>query len=133
MYARIISGVNDEELISISENLNIEWRETDKEFLLNGELYDVVRIKQKKSRRVLLCVTDEKESTILKKFERFASHDQKRSSEKANGFVKLSIPQISEIADLSIKVDPLPASFSSLMQPALLSLVRKIFLPPPRC
>jgi hypothetical protein len=43
----------------------IEWREKDKEFSIDGVLYDVARIKRSGGRTFLYCINDKKEKQLL--------------------------------------------------------------------
>ena len=43
----------------------IEWEEDGKEFYLNGEMYDVAKIKHENGKTLLYCVNDKKEKDLL--------------------------------------------------------------------
>jgi hypothetical protein len=133
MNARILAGVNDEELLAISETDAITWKEAGKEFLLNGNLYDVVRIKHTNSGRLLLCVTDEQEGRILKKFENFAHEQQKKGSEKSQLTLKLSVPQLPSVQPLVSSVMLTEPVKNGWPYHALCTGVCTIVLPPPKC
>jgi hypothetical protein len=52
--------------ISLTDNgQNIQWEEEGKEFSLNGEMYDVVKIKKENGNIYIFCVNDDNEDKIL--------------------------------------------------------------------
>ena len=56
--------------VIIAENhTNLQWQDDDgKEFTLNGEMYDVAKIKKKNGKTELYCLLDKKEKELLKNF-----------------------------------------------------------------
>ena len=71
MKIRIFSSLKDSELdvISYTENQDkIVWEEEGKEFSLNGEMYDVVRCKSINNKKIIYCVSDKNETSLLKKY-----------------------------------------------------------------
>lgn len=53
-------------LVRIEQNQSIEWEEEQKEFYLNGFLYDVVKCKMENGKTVFYCINDENEAQLLK-------------------------------------------------------------------
>ncbi|MCY7292197.1 MAG: hypothetical protein LH615_08440 [Ferruginibacter sp.] len=66
--AQIHDKLKDDEMQIISLNDNegkIYWQEEGKEFLLNGELYDVVKIKTDTGKTIIYCVNDSREKDLV--------------------------------------------------------------------
>lgn len=67
----IYQQLKDEELeiISLTDNKqHINWEEEGKEFLLNGEMYDVVKTKTINGKLILYCINDKKEKSLIDKY-----------------------------------------------------------------
>ena len=81
---KIFQNLKDEELqsISLSDNQNIYWEEDGKEFLLNGEMYDVVKRKIINGKVVLYCINDKKEKELVDNYNLITKHN---SSSDKNG------------------------------------------------
>lgn len=64
---KILAELKDEQLavISVNNNQNIYWEEEGKEFLLNGEMYDVVKTKIVNGKAMLYCINDKKEKSLI--------------------------------------------------------------------
>jgi hypothetical protein len=57
--------------ISVGDNeKSIKWEEEGKEFRLNGEMYDVVKVKYESGKEYLLCLSDKKEARVLESIEK---------------------------------------------------------------
>ncbi|MCX6232259.1 MAG: hypothetical protein NTZ33_12030 [Bacteroidetes bacterium] len=80
----IIKELKDKDLILIevanNQKSEIRWIEPDKEFDLNGEMYDVVRIKFQKDRISYYCINDVKEEELIAKFKN--THNKKKEIDK---------------------------------------------------
>jgi hypothetical protein len=79
---KIFQNLKDEELqsISLSDNQNIYWEEDGKEFLLNGEMYDVVKTKTVNGKVILYCNNDKKEKALIDNYNLITKHNS--SSDK---------------------------------------------------
>ena len=79
---KIFQNLKDEELqsISLSDNQNIYWEEDGKEFLLNGEMYDVVKTKTVNGKVILYCNSDKKEKALIDNYNLITKHNS--SSDK---------------------------------------------------
>ncbi len=74
----IKNNLKDEELeiISFTDNkLNIFWEEEEKEFLLNGEMYDVVKTKTVNGKQLLYCINDKKEKSLVDNYNTITKHN----------------------------------------------------------
>lgn len=49
---------------------DIQWEEANEEFSLNGEMYDVVKVKYENGKEYLLCLSDKKEAKVLESIEK---------------------------------------------------------------
>ncbi len=76
------------EEIRISKNF--KWLKINKEFLLNGEMYDVKKILLDKNNTILLCKHDTKEKNLLSSLKRKLD-SMSMSSSKSNGAKPLAI------------------------------------------
>ena len=57
--------------ICLSNNSNaIRWEEEDKEFSLDGEMYDVVKLKNENGEKYALCLNDENEDRVIAALEK---------------------------------------------------------------
>ncbi len=65
---RILHHLSSNKLTALSfsdkQFKEIDWEEVDKEFYLNGTLYDVVNTKVEGKNHVIYCISDEKETEI---------------------------------------------------------------------
>ena len=91
MSARILSSADNSSLIKIvaEENIHqITWEEKDKEFYLNDELYDVIKIKKERGKTVLYCLSDNKEKELKKKIQEVSDFSTaQQSAAKANKYL----------------------------------------------
>ncbi len=80
----IAAGVKDEDLtlivISDNEESEIIWIKPNKEFRYNGEMYDVVKIKDLPGKKQYYCINDTKEEQLIAAFDK--THNTKKESEK---------------------------------------------------
>lgn len=75
---KIRSQLKDTELevISLTDNYqNIDWLEEDKEFLFNGEMYDVVKRNTVDGKTLLYCINDKKEKALVEKYNSITKHN----------------------------------------------------------
>ena len=68
----IIRGLSNDDLVLFVYNpdqySNIKWRAFEKEFSLNGNMYDVVKISQHENLRFLYCINDIKEKKLIENY-----------------------------------------------------------------
>jgi hypothetical protein len=54
------------EIISLTDNhQNIHWVKEEKEFIFNGEMYDVVRRETTGGKEIMYCINDKKEKALV--------------------------------------------------------------------
>ena len=63
-----VSATSFEVFISEEHGNNMQWKDDGKEFTLNGEMYDVAKVKKVNGKTVLYCVNDKKEKELLSNF-----------------------------------------------------------------
>jgi hypothetical protein len=81
--------------ICLQDNNNpVEWEEEGKEFSWNGEMYDVVKIKNEDGKAYAFCISDKKEDKIIDAIEKIVKSNTDNSSDsgKHNSVGKSSIP-----------------------------------------
>ena len=98
-------SLNDKAAIS-----KLEW-EDDQEFRLDGKMYDVIEKKIEDGKLIIRCISDEKETELVKKFEQI--NTEKESNTK--GRTALLIKLIGN-AYIVATVSDLPVENSALIQ-----------------
>jgi hypothetical protein len=76
-------SLNDKAAIS-----KLEW-EDDHEFRLDGKMYDVIEKKVENGKLIIRCISDEKETALVKKFEQINNEKGANSKGKAALLIKL--------------------------------------------
>jgi len=77
--------------ISVQDNEKaIQWEEEGKEFSLNGEMYDVVKVKYESGKAYLLCLSDKKEAKVIESIEKVV----KANNETAAGSGKHTVAKV---------------------------------------
>ena len=132
MEKEMLAHIPDSSLeVFVVEDLGnkIEWEENEKEFFLDGELYDVARIKKENGKTFLYCINDKKEKNLLDNLTKAVNknHDNKR-----NRNIKPALPDLVLIDTIE------PAGFFSVSSqyipfttPLVVSF-KEINIPPPR-
>jgi len=69
-------SVNDKESIE-----KLSW-EGDDEFILDGEMYDVISKKIENGKLIIHCISDKKETALIKKYEEISQNNPLTSSSK---------------------------------------------------
>ena len=129
----ILSQLKDEELDIISLNNNqqkIYWEEDGKEFLFNGEMYDVVKSKTVNGKILLYCINDKKEKALVDRYNSITKHNS--SSDKKSKTIDNSITlffQEKENAD-NVGDKKLIKYFFSYKSPLPQNLMDKNYPPP---
>ncbi len=108
---KILKQLKEEELqvISLTDNKEIFWEEKGEEFLLEGEMYDVVKTKTINGKVILYCINDKKEKALVDNYnlvtKQNSSPDKKGKNTVDNTF-NLFIYQVEENDDLVAIRDP---------------------------
>ena len=85
---KLVRELKDEELeiITLNDDQKIYWEEDGKEFLLNGEMYDVVKIKSVNDVKTLYCINDKKEKALIEKYNLVTKHNSSSDKKGKNTF-----------------------------------------------
>ena len=85
---KIFREIKDEELeiVSVSNNQNIYWEEEGKEFLLNGQMYDVVKVRSVNGKMTLYCINDKKEKALIDNYNLVTKHNSSPDKKGKNAF-----------------------------------------------
>lgn len=131
----IRAGLPDTALNVITENSRMRWEKKDKEFHLDGEMYDVVKTIKKEGKTVYYCINDKKEKELVSNFARAARDASDQSPQGKNGKHRFSFP-VADIPSLVIQQITPPGSniqttYSSYTD-LLVSSFIEISSPPPR-
>jgi len=117
------------ELVIVEDHSNnLEWEEEGKEFSLNGDMYDVVRIEVKNGKTYLYCINDKKEKEILNNLVKAVNHDSKKERNGVKPFMTdmIFITSVEPVKPFS---DSSP--YGSLTVSSISSL-KEITIPPPK-
>ncbi len=82
--------------ISASDNqIKIEWIEEGKELRLNGEMFDVVKMKNEGGEQYIYCINDGQEDYLIKVIEKIVKANTENSpgTGKHNNTAKITIPE----------------------------------------
>jgi hypothetical protein len=135
MEAQLFANIpeNDLEVFDLDENKSsINWEEEGKEFSLNGELYDVAKIKKVNGKILLYCLNDKKEKQLLQHFTKAVKNDSNNSKSGKHSikfqFSDFTVTSIEKANNLSILLVKKTIVFNA----PLLTSVREIKAPPPK-
>lgn len=84
---KILSQLKDDELKIISltdDHQQIFWEESGKEFLFNGEMYDVVKTKTVNGKVMLYCINDKKEKILIDNYNQVTKHNSSADKKGKN-------------------------------------------------
>jgi hypothetical protein len=86
----------------------LEWEGND-EFSLNGEMYDMIEKKIENNKLIIRCISDKKETALIKKYEKI--NNENNSKSKSALLLKLvSSSYLATVnAELLIKYKPVPS------------------------
>jgi len=108
----------------------LDWEEKNKEFSLNGEMYDVVRIEKKDGKTHLYCLNDKKEKELLDNLVKAVNKNSDNKKERNN--VK---PVLADMIIL-VPVEPVKTFSDSSPYGSLsvspVSSFKEITIPPPK-
>ena len=108
----------------------IEWEEKNKEFSLEGILYDVARIEKKEGKTFLYCINDKKEKQLLDNLVKAVNknHDNKQGRNNIKSILLDLVCMSEEEEPVSFSV---PLAYSSF-NVTLVSSFEEIHSPPPK-
>jgi hypothetical protein len=120
-------------IFSLNGKNNIEklqW-EGDDEFYLNGEMYDVIESKIINGKLVIRCISDKKETALIKNYEKITKENNSKS--KSALLLKLvsSCYLATEDKEPILKYTPVPSNIYFASE-FLSSQVLDVLTPPPQ-
>jgi len=106
------------------------WEEKNREFSLDGILYDVARIEQKEGKTFLYCINDKKEKQLLDNLVKAVNknHDNKQGRNNINS---LLLDLVCMNDEEEIRSFFVPSAYSSF-KVSLVSSFEEINSPPPK-
>jgi len=108
----------------------IVWEEKNKEFSLDGVLYDVARIEKKEGKTFLYCINDKKEKQLLDNLVK-AVNKNHGNKQGRNNIKSLLLDLICMNVEEEIISFPVPSAYSSF-NVSLVSSFEEIHSPPPK-
>ena len=108
----------------------IEWEENNKEFSLEGVLYDVARIEKKEGKTFLYCINDKKEKQLLDNLVK-AVNKNHGNKQGRNNIKSLLLDQVCMSVEEEIRSFSAPSAYSSF-NVSLVSSFEEIHSPPPK-
>lgn len=123
------------EMIEQEKNAHlIQWEEDEKEFYLNGQLYDVKKTVKTNGKTILYCLNDIKEELLIKEMSNAAQQgDNKSTGKKNNHPLKF---QLNDFLVDSTEILSIPSSclqqFFFRFNETVFATGKEIIVPPPR-
>lgn len=108
----------------------LEWEGND-EFRLNGQMYDVIEKRVEKNKLVLRCISDNKETCLIKKFAKMNTENNSKSRLALLMQLFGSSYLATTNPDMIIRYKPVPSSIHFQTDP-FPSRVRDVLTPPPQ-
>lgn len=136
--ARIRAGMPDESLAVFEKNRiapYITWKKKGKEFILNGEMYDVVRVKKNNGKTFIYCIKDSEEKKLLNEYaDTFHDDNAGNANNKKQGYVfKLKFPESEWYTFTGDPVFfPPDNQYFPDADDALVTLYNPVYTPPPQ-
>ena len=122
------------EIIDANTHKNdIEWEDEDREFYLNGQMYDVAYIKVVNGKTLIYCLNDSKESDLMKNLAHAvnAGNEQNSSNKHGHHIIKFQLSDFIILGDHAItKNEPVKVKYID-HSVALITNNIEIFTPPP--
>jgi hypothetical protein len=111
----------------------LQW-EGDKEFRYKGEMYDLVDQKAENGKIHIRCISDRKETSLVKNYRKMANDDFGGSSKKrASLLLKLIATFYTAAVNPAMEYRPFPGKISWVAyQSRLSSAIPEILTPPPQ-
>jgi hypothetical protein len=127
-----VSATSFEVFIAEEHGNNMQWKDDGKEFILNGEMYDVAKIEKVNGKTVLHCVNDKKEKELLSNFIKAikaGAHNGKSGKHSLKfQLTDYTITPIDKSAEFRLLPDQKFVNYTS----SLYTAVSEITTPPPR-
>ena len=133
MERELLKQIPDSSLeVIVVENFGdeIRWKEKNKEFSLDGVLYDVVRIEKREGKTYLFCINDKKEKQLLDNLVNAVNKDH--DAKKAGNTIK---PVLTDLFFTTILECPKVFSDSftyNMVNVSIVSSFKETESPPPK-
>lgn len=133
MEKEVLARIPDSSLeVIVAEELGdkILWQEENKEFSIDGVLYDVVRIKRSEGKTFLYCINDKQEKKLLDDLAKAVNENHGNKQEK-NSLKSLLADLISMNDEEHSTIFSVPLTYSRF-NVTLVSSFEEINSPPPK-
>ena len=124
--------LQDLEAVSVNDHPAILWEEEGKEFLLNGEMYDVVKSSTVNGKQILYCINDKKEKTLIDRYNTITNNNSSADKKGKNNIGNASNLFFSEIKKNTQQEFVLLSRPFTSFDTRLTSVEMDTFSPPPR-
>jgi hypothetical protein len=94
MFLKLSKSQIVSDLHCIIDNKNITWEEADREFWLDGKMYDIVKIEIKNGVKTYLCLADDSETDLAMVIQQLTQTDNSPLSETTKGIISWIFQQI---------------------------------------
>ena len=133
MEREVVTHIPESSLeVIIAEQVadKIVWEEKNKEFSLDGVLYDVARIEKKEGKTFLYCINDKKEKQLLDDLVKAVNkdHDNKQGR---NNIKSLLLDLVCMSDEEDMRSFSIPSAYSSF-NVTLISSFEEMNSPPPK-
>ena len=92
---KIFSNLSNDLFFIVDANSkNIVWEELEKEFSIDGKMYDVVKTKIINNKKYFYCLNDTKEDNLLSEYAKQINSQTENSQHKKNGKLNLKFQTI---------------------------------------
>ena len=120
------------ETVIFPNKSNIYWEWENREFLLNGKLYDVVSIQRNDTSTIIKCISDTREEGILKNYFKSLGYPEK-NDDQTNILLKFQDIKylITEIPIIHF-VNSFHNEMKNIVEDALPTVFLEIISPPPK-
>ena len=108
----------------------LEW-EDEHEFKLDGKMYDVIEKKTENGKLIIRCISDEKETTLVKKYEKINNDSGNSSKSKTALLIKLISNSYIASSNFDLFAKNIPAIQKSFFITNIISIDRSDVLTPP--
>lgn len=134
---KLMAGIPDEMLTAIDVSVDgkdMQWREEGREFYLQGELYDVAKIKNVNGKELIYCFNDRDESKVLQQLNKVvrSGNDQNSDSKNSKQTIKFQFSDLIIAAKKNIPSDCNPASNYLTFNDNIVSTSIEVKGPPPK-
>ena len=129
---RMLAGIPDSslQLIVAYENESFHWEEEGKEFYMDGQLYDVVRLVRKSKQIILYCINDKKENELLTHIGKAVKSGNNKDTKHTLSIQVIDL--LMEDISPTVPIDPPSTQSYFSFVSAITAFSKKVNAPPPR-